>query len=332
MAHVMKIKATSVSPLIDHYERARPGTFDRSNIDESRTRMNYNLAPADVKEDVRSAIAEHAKTAGRAVRSDANVLFDWVVTMPKDCPLESAREFFRGTLEFLKQRYGADNVLGGYVHMDETTPHMHVPVLPRIDGKLQASKMINRNDLRSFHNDLGKYIDERLGFHVSVELDEEKHIEKAMNKLDQEEMKLAAARLECLQRGESEARERISDLERDVAIERNRVRAEEYAKAAFEGRDSTGLLESEAREYENLARNYEQRRNQIKERVRELKEQIIGMRARISEVLRGDVSNISKEFVRSLRHKLELNRLRSIGDKLERERPRVRIQEKGLSR
>lgn len=330
MAHVMKIKAHSVSPLIDHYERARAGTFDRSNIDESRTHLNYNLAPADVKEGVRSAIAEHAATAGRAVRSDANVLFDWVVTLPKDCPGESAREFFSGTLEFLKQRYGADNVLGAYVHMDETTPHMHVPVLPKINGKLQASKMVNRNDLRSFHNDLGKYIDERLGFHVSVELGEEKHLEKAMNKLDQEEMKLAAARLECLQRGESETRERISELEREITIERNRVRAEEYAKEAFEGGQSVGLLESEAREYEKLARNFELRRDRINEKIGELRERIVGVCARISEVLRGDVSNISKEFICSMKHKLELGKLRDIGDKLARERPRTRIKQKGI--
>lgn len=328
MAHVLKIKAPSVSPLVDHYERLRSGTFDRSNIDEARTHLNYNLAPSDVKEKVRLAMAKHEQTAGRAVRSDANVLFDWVVTLPKDCPIESAREFFSGVLEFIQGRYGEDNVLGAYVHLDETTPHIHVPVLPMIKDKLQASKVINRNDLMRFHGELGKFIDDRLGFHVSVELDEEKRLEKAMSKLDQEELKLAAKRLESLQRAESEARARIGELKGDIAVEQNRICMESYACEAIQNGKGTRTLENEIREYQEATRKLERVRDEIKARIREIREQISEVRSRISEVVRGDLSGLSPEYLRKIKHKIELSTLKSHTKELERERP-IRLRKEG---
>lgn len=305
MAHVMKIKAPSVSPLVDHYERARAGTFDRSNIDATRTHLNYNLAPCDVKGEVRTAMAEHEHMAGRAVRSDANVLFDWVVTLPQDCPPESAREFFSGVLEFIQGRYGADNVLGAYVHMDETTPHVHVPVLPMIDGKLQASKMINRNDLMRFHGDLGKFVDDRLGFHVSIELDEEKHVEKAMSKLDQDELKLAAKRLEYLQQSEIEVRDRVGELEGAIAAERDRIVSEDYAKETFYGSNDLGKIEDESRAYEAQARSIGARADGVAARVQRLRERVVELRAAVADARRGAIDLIPSKLRETIEQRME---------------------------
>ncbi len=332
MAHVLKIKAPGVSPLVDHYERLRPGTFDRSNIDGNRTRLNYNLAPSDVKEGVRLAMAEHEQTAGRAVRSDANVLFDWVVTLPQDCPVESAREFFEGVLKFIKERYGADNVLGAYVHMDETTPHVHVPVLPMVNGKLQASKMINRNDLMRFHGELGKFIDNRLGFHVSVELDEEKHVEKAMSKLDQEEMKLAAKRLESLQREEEETRARIGELEETIAGERDRIACENYAKEAFFSRDELGKIEDESRAYEAQARSLGSRIKGIESQMQRIRGRIVELRTAITAARRDALDRVPSKLRETIEQRV--HRIKEIAERSSSQLPRdmVRHVSRGRAR
>lgn len=316
MAHVLKIKAPSVSPLVDHYERARPGTFDRSNIDRSRTHQNYNLAPCDVKGEVRMAMAEHERTAGRAVRSDANVLFDWVVTLPQDCPTESAREFFSGVLEFIQGRYGEGNVLGAYVHMDETTPHMHVPVLPMIDGKLQASKMITRNDLMRFHGELGEFMDDRLGFHVSIELDEEKHAQKAMSKLDQNELRLAAKRLEDLQRAEVETRTRIGELEDAISVERDRIIGEDYAKEAFYGGDELGKIEEEGRAYAAQARSLGARADGVAAHVQRLRERVDELRSAVADARRGAIDLIPSKLRETIQQRIE--RMQMIASNAER--------------
>lgn len=305
MAHVLKIKAPSVSPLVDHYERVRPGTFDRSNIDGSRTHLNYNLAPCDIKGEVRAAMAEHGRTAGRAVRKDANVLFDWVVTLPQDCPQESAREFFGGVLEFIQARYGADNVLGAYVHMDETTPHVHVPVLPMMDGKLQASKMITRNDLMRFHGELGEFIDGRLGFHVSIELDEEKRTQKALSKLDQDELRLAAERLERLRCEEDRARAKIGELENAIAAERDRIIGEDYAKEAFYGGDKLGKIEEEGRAFEAQARSLGERGKGIEGRVQRLRSRVDELRSAVADARRGAIDLIPFRLRETIEQRME---------------------------
>lgn len=215
MAHVQKIKQGAVAPLVAHYERTPEleRGFVRGNIDPSRTALNYNLLPHDVRGEVAGGIEQHERTAGKAIRKDANVLFDWVVTMPKDCPPERGREFFEAVAEFMRERYGDGNVLGCYVHMDEATPHAHIPILPMRDGKLVASKVVNRADLKSFHGDLGKAVDKALGVHVSIELDDEQKGEKQLSHLSQDEYVAAKKRLECLRREESRAVEEIRELE-----------------------------------------------------------------------------------------------------------------------
>ena len=278
MAHMMKIKSGSVGALVDHYERNREGTLIRENIDKERTHLNYNLRPADVPERVRAAMLQHEQEAGRAVWSDANVLFEWVVTLPQDCPSEDARAFFTACLDFLGERYGAGNVLGGYVHMDETTPHMHAPILPLIDGKLQASKMVTRADLRTFHGDLNRHVDERLGFHVSIELDESQHLKKAMNNLDQNELKLAAKRLEHLQRATEEAERDVGRLEREIAA----------AEAAPARQESLG--ESRSR-----AKGIERGNDQARSRIEELKAVVGGLRERLGAAT-GELAKMMKEF------------------------------------
>lgn len=215
MAHVMKIKQGAVAPLVAHYERTPEleRGFVRGNIDPSRTALNYNLLPHDVRGEVAGGIEQHERTAGKAIRKDANVLFDWVVTMPKDCPPERGREFFEAVAAFMRERYGEGNVLGCYVHMDEASPHAHVPVVPMIGGKMQASKLVNRADLKTFHADLGRAVDSALGMHVSIELDERDAGEKQLSHLSQTEYVAAKSRLESLRREEVELGEEIEQLE-----------------------------------------------------------------------------------------------------------------------
>lgn len=90
-------------------------------------------------------------------------MVDWVVTAPKDLLSQDEKQFFEATYAFLKDRYGQENVISAYVHLDEVTPHMHyafIPIAPdkKNEGyKLSAKETITRADLRSFHGDLYKH-------------------------------------------------------------------------------------------------------------------------------------------------------------------------------
>ncbi|MBC9701032.1 MAG: plasmid recombination protein [Leuconostoc sp.] len=248
MAHVTKIKAGAVAPMVRHYERDGRGVLGRENIDETRSWRNYNLCPSDVRARVADAVQEHERTAGKAIRSDANVLFDWVVTLPKDCPEEKAREFFQISARFIGERYGEDNVLGAYVHMDETTPHMHVPVVPRIGGKLQCSKMLTRADLRAFHGDLQSRMDEELGMHVSCLLEPSQAQEKALSAVPQAQLDAARAAIQAELAAETERLERLRCAveEREEELQGALDQAQEVA--SLPGYEEIGARSGQARE------------------------------------------------------------------------------------
>ena len=228
MAHLAHYKRTGAAPMLAHYERRAEleRGYSRENIDPARTAQNYAIGAdspqalaAALRARVEGAVREHEQTAGRAVRRDANVISDWVVTLPRDCPPEDARRFFEVAVDLCRERYGAENVLGGFVHMDETTPHVHIPVVPVRDGRLRSAKVFTRADLRSFHKDLGRAEDAALGRHVSVELGPERQGEKQLSHLGQAEY--VAAREEAARA-----------TERAAAAESARMAAEGAQRAA----------------------------------------------------------------------------------------------------
>ena len=228
MAHLAHYKRSGAAPMLAHYERRAEleRGYSRENIDSLRTAQNYAIGAdspqvlaAALRSRVADAIAAHEADSGKAVRRDANVLSDWVVTLPKDCPRQDARRFFEVAVDFCRERYGAENVLGGFVHMDEATPHAHIPVVPVRDGRLRSAKVFTRSDLRSFHKDLGRAEDAALGRHVSVELGPERQGEKQLSHLGQAEY--LAAREEAARA-----------TERAAAAESARMAAEGAQRAA----------------------------------------------------------------------------------------------------
>src|SRR5690625_349624 len=104
-------------------------------------------------------------------RADVKVMADWIVTLPEElngAPEGSQKQFFEETYDFLSERYGEENVLAGVIHNDETTPHMHFAFMPvtydekREREKVSAKEVLNRNELKSFHQDLDNHLKERI--------------------------------------------------------------------------------------------------------------------------------------------------------------------------
>lgn len=243
MAHVAHYKRAGVAPMLAHYERRAEleRGYRRENIDPERTAQNYAVGAASPQElaaalrsRVAEAIAAHEADSGKAIRKDANIVSDWVVTLPKDCPPEDARKFFETAVDVCRARYGAENVLGGFVHMDETTPHVHIPVVPVKDGRIRAAKVFTRSDLQRFHKDLGRAEDTALGRHVSVVLDQEQQGEKQLSHLGQEEY--GAAKDEARKAAEraSEARKAAERAESAQKAAESRRRDSEAAAEASE--------------------------------------------------------------------------------------------------
>ena len=196
MAHVAKFKASAVGGMVNHYERGSQGVLARDNVDATRSPANYNLGPdreggsvAFIRERVEGSVRTITATGKeRAIRKDAVRMADWVVTMPENVPAAETGRFFEATYKFLEGRYGRDNVVGAWVHLDEARPHMHFSWVP-IDeaGKLNAQRVLDRTELRAFHPALQEHLEAALGRPVGILLDDTQAAQKQLSHLGQSE-------------------------------------------------------------------------------------------------------------------------------------------------
>ena len=116
----------------------------KETIDASRTRNNYHMIPPP-DNGYADFIDQRIRQAGvkRKVKDDAIKMVSFVMTSDKDffdgMPPEVERAFFTDCVNFVKKKYGEDNIISAVVHKDETTPHLHinfVPITP--DNRLSA--------------------------------------------------------------------------------------------------------------------------------------------------------------------------------------------------
>lgn len=178
MANVQKYCKSQVGHLTKHFERGlgsdgQPIRYSNQNIDSSRTFMNYNLGPEREMSQT-DFIKKRCSEVYCTNRRNQNVLCSWCVTAPKDLPAREHRAFFQETYKFLSDRYGADNVVSAYVHMDERTPHMHFAFVPvAYDRKkerytVSAKFAVSKTDLQKFHPQLEEHLSKKLGHSVHV--------------------------------------------------------------------------------------------------------------------------------------------------------------------
>lgn len=254
MAHLEKYKATSVGHMLAHYRRD-PSSLGRENIDPARVGMDYTLAldPADglVKpmkgvepnwatvEGRIERVNERAKAEGkRAVRKDAVVMADVVVTLPENVREGDEGAFFGWTYCFLADRLGSGNMLGGFVHRDEVRTdgspvrdHMHAAFTPILDGRFNFKKMCPRTFYQGLHKDLGDYLEQHLGYRPEIELEDGKRAQKALSRVDKRD--IDAARAEILAPVERKAGEIVADAtERAERASAARKRDEARARTA----------------------------------------------------------------------------------------------------
>ena len=103
-------------------------TVSKSLIDKEKTSLNYNMSSNDYKQ---TEIYDRVRRIlGRKPRKDA-VIGSTIITLPKDYEGDTY-DFFQIAYEGLKDIYKIqeEDVISSYVHLDETTPHMHFYFIP----------------------------------------------------------------------------------------------------------------------------------------------------------------------------------------------------------
>lgn len=286
MAHLEKYKASGVGHMLAHYRRD-PSSLERENIDPARVGLDYTLGidPADglVKpmegvepnwatvEGRIERVNERAKAEGkRAVRKDAVVMADVVVTLPENVREGDEGAFFGWTYCFLADRLGSGNMLGGFVHRDEVRTdgspvrdHMHAAFTPILDGRFNFKKMCPRTFYQTLHKDLGDYLEQHLGYRPEIELEDGKRARKALSRVGKRD--IDAARAEILAPVERKAGEIVANAT-EKADRANRARKRDEARART-AREDLAVLAGQVDEKRSQAAEIDR---QISEKMAEI--------------------------------------------------------------
>lgn len=334
--------AGSLSKLFAHYDRTKllnPETgeyefqrypsltvrgskrgVDYSEIDPAKTHLNYNLAAGD--QSLGQAEFFERRLGEVYVHKTAlrNALVDWVVTLPDmEQYVGREREFFQTVYDALSERYGRENVVSAYVHMDEVQPHMHFCFVPVVrdekhaqgwklsrkavntcertvrDGK--TGELVVKRDTREFSKQAHEWLDQRvcevMGFeHAGVVLTEEQRRKRTIKEnLDgPAELRQAQERLGGLERQTEQETQRLECLQQEIEeVEPSAVTLSESLRALWEARNDGGREGSLASEIEGLrsrVRELEGANRAARERVAELDRGLPGLRGRYRELER----------------------------------------------
>ncbi len=160
--------------ILVHCDRSDPNrTYKNQEIDHSKTYLNYNLAPEHKGMTDYEFMKKRCEEFKVLKRKDVNWLVSWVITMPADYTGNKAL-FFREAYNFMENRYGKDNVVSAYVHLDETSPHMHFCFVPVIfdkkkhEYKVNAKQCINKVELKQIHPEMQEYLEKKLQTKVNI--------------------------------------------------------------------------------------------------------------------------------------------------------------------
>ena len=132
-------------------------------IDGGRTRFNHHFIRQNGS--YTAFINRRLKELAlkRKVKDDAVLMASFFIGASpaffKDKSRDDIDAFFFECTDFFAERYGRENIISAVVHMDETTPHLHLNLMPILDGRPCAKKLFDRKALVILQTDLYKEID-----------------------------------------------------------------------------------------------------------------------------------------------------------------------------
>lgn len=170
MAHAIRLDSTSAhgtetkngkatmsaEALKAHIDRT--GNYaNQENIDPTKTKDNYSLDEWDEDTSYYDRAERLRETAGinkkRDFRKGVSFCASFVVTASQEematLTSEQQRKYFETAKEWLDNYFGSDMLLYADVHMDESTPHLHIGYVPinedtrnlRWDSKIKRGSM-----------------------------------------------------------------------------------------------------------------------------------------------------------------------------------------------
>ncbi len=241
-----KYHKTDIAPVEQENERDENYQADNPQIDSTRTRKNYNIVKRQrsYTQFINDKIA--ALDLPTKVRKDAVLMCSFVVGSDRqffsNLSEEELQQFFVDCTRFFAERYGEDNIVSAIVHMDETTPHLHLNLIPVVDGRLSAKALFDRKALQALQTDFHAAVGKKWNLQRGREGSQAKHLSTAEFK---------AKKIVEQAKGEADRKMQIARLRADDIVELANTQADHKLQTAQSQAD--GIV-AEARSQANNAK------------------------------------------------------------------------------
>ena len=178
-----KYHKQDVAPIEKENERDENYESDNPQIDSERTRNNYRFTPYFGKT-YTEFINGRIKELGLSPRKDAVVMNSFVLGSDKTffdgLTKVEQYNFFSDCYKFFAERYGEENIIVAVVHNDETTPHMHLNLMPVTkDGRLCSKQLFDKPQLQQLQTNFYETVGKRWGLQRGKEGSQKKHLSTA---------------------------------------------------------------------------------------------------------------------------------------------------------
>ena len=183
ICHMEKYKRQEVSPVEEENERNE--TYEASNpqIDAERTSANYHIVKP--KTSYIKFINERLATLSlsRKLRSDAIYMNSFVLGSDgaffESLSPQEQWQFFYDCTKFFADKYGRENIISAVVHVDETTPHLHLNIVPIVNGKLCSKDLFDKKKLSILQTEFHEAVGKKYGLQRGKEGSTAKHLSTA---------------------------------------------------------------------------------------------------------------------------------------------------------
>lgn len=156
--------AGEVKAMLRHCDMDERKQHNHSNQDIDKNLTGKNAQVCDYEtacELYDTRIAELDKKPGANVRKDRVTCFGLCIPVPEDMDETDYREWTVDTLELINAQYGAENLIGAYLHLDEihdykdaetgkdrtSRAHIHAYVVPEVNGKLNGKAFSSKKNM-----------------------------------------------------------------------------------------------------------------------------------------------------------------------------------------
>ena len=183
VCHMEKYHKTDIAPVEQENERDETYQAVNPQIDVTRTGGNYHIVKRQRSYTQFINDKIEALDLPTKVRKDAVLMCSFVVGSDRKffgglSPSEQ-RQFFAECTRFFAERYGECNIISAVVHMDETTPHLHLNLIPIANGRLCAKKLFDRKALTALQTDLYQEVGAKWNLQRGKEGSQAKHLDTA---------------------------------------------------------------------------------------------------------------------------------------------------------